>query len=739
MPTRPSPSRSPAGCWRPARSASSSRPRWPSTSGSLTAGLHAALADARGIAEFQPRRATRDELRAWAQAARRQLVRAVDVTPGEAGRVLRELASAVAAELTIFEALPTTPAAHPGPRRLPPRAGPGRPRTAIGSSTSRASRSDRSRRGARMARRFGTSPRCSARSTTSAGAPVVGRSSATAARWRRPGSISTAGFAGRASASSTPTGPGCARPARRSWSDPELIRAFEIEKECYEFIYASTYLPSWLWAPTEGLRGLFEATARTAEAIRASPSSASGLTARSLSSGRAGPVPVPDCRPRRHPGLVRAARPIPAVPPDDRPVCRPRLGGDGPADPGRSRRRRRGCGSWTASRRSRRSRPRPGRRPPRVAGPRLQPAGAQPAARRAPDRRAATAAGCRPTSAPSRRCRASGRTRLERWRRSRSAEAVGAVDTNVRRVLGRIVVGDAGADPGRRAAAPGRCRGPARPGGDWTHALMDVGATVCRPRRTDCDACPARPWCAFAARRGHARPPRPTAGRARAVAGPSPAPPAGCAAGSWIASERARTVPGPAVAGPIGEHDEAAVLAALTALAEEGPDRAGDARMRPIGPGAPACRWAESCRRDGGLSHAGATRSRVGYAWTAMPASTPMPAPAPDTAGPLPADDPSIFTLDLRGLRRRWATQAEPLADLGRDDDRHGPAGPGARLPAGAAHGARRNSGRGGRPGARRRRRAMGERPDRDPVRPRATTAATGSSRPAGWRSQGRA
>ena len=40
-------------------------------------------------------------------------------------------------------------------------------------------------------------------------------------------------------------------------AEPELIRAFEIEKECYEFIYASTYLPSWLWAPTEGLRGLF--------------------------------------------------------------------------------------------------------------------------------------------------------------------------------------------------------------------------------------------------------------------------------------------------------------------------------------------------------------------------------------------------------------------------------------------------------------------------------------------------
>ena len=40
--------------------------------------------------------------------------------------------------------------------------------------------------------------------------------------------------------------------------DPALVRAFEIEKETYEFIYASTYLPSWLWAPTEGMRALVD-------------------------------------------------------------------------------------------------------------------------------------------------------------------------------------------------------------------------------------------------------------------------------------------------------------------------------------------------------------------------------------------------------------------------------------------------------------------------------------------------
>ena len=41
--------------------------------------------------------------------------------------------------------------------------------------------------------------------------------------------------------------------------EPALLLAFEVDKELYEFAYAATYLPSWLWAPTEGMRGLFEA------------------------------------------------------------------------------------------------------------------------------------------------------------------------------------------------------------------------------------------------------------------------------------------------------------------------------------------------------------------------------------------------------------------------------------------------------------------------------------------------
>ena len=41
---------------------------------------------------------------------------------------------------------------------------------------------------------------------------------------------------------------------RRVWVDidPDLLHAFEVDKELYEFAYAATYLPAWLYAPTEG-------------------------------------------------------------------------------------------------------------------------------------------------------------------------------------------------------------------------------------------------------------------------------------------------------------------------------------------------------------------------------------------------------------------------------------------------------------------------------------------------------
>lgn len=75
---------------------------------------------------------------------------------------------------------------------------------------------------------------------------------------------------------------------------------------------------------------------------------------------------------------------------------------------------------------------------------------------------------------------------------------VAVVDTNVRRVLGRVFADVLGLDPppGRRLQAfadailpPGRAY-------EWNQALMDLGATVCTARAPDHDACPLALQCA---------------------------------------------------------------------------------------------------------------------------------------------------------------------------------------------------------------------------------------------------
>lgn len=72
---------------------------------------------------------------------------------------------------------------------------------------------------------------------------------------------------------------------------------------------------------------------------------------------------------------------------------------------------------------------------------------------------------------------------------------VGAVDVNVRRVLGRIVAGGPAALPARELQAVADASVPQDSPGVWTHALMDLGATVCRLRQPRCEVCPARRWC----------------------------------------------------------------------------------------------------------------------------------------------------------------------------------------------------------------------------------------------------
>jgi len=78
-------------------------------------------------------------------------------------------------------------------------------------------------------------------------------------------------------------------------------------------------------------------------------------------------------------------------------------------------------------------------------------------------------------------------------------EAVGAVDVNVRRVLGRIVAGGQEGIPPSSMQALADASVPQDRAGAWTHALMDVGQRVCRPRRPNCADCPAIAWCAYAA------------------------------------------------------------------------------------------------------------------------------------------------------------------------------------------------------------------------------------------------
>ena len=87
-------------------------------------------------------------------------------------------------------------------------------------------------------------------------------------------------------------------------------------------------------------------------------------------------------------------------------------------------------------------------------------------------------------------------------------QQVAPVDTNVARVLARSLVG---ADPsGLGAAARQRLADAAMPSGrawEWSSALMDLGATHCRPRPR-CQGCPLAARCRWKALGPAAPPPR---------------------------------------------------------------------------------------------------------------------------------------------------------------------------------------------------------------------------------------
>jgi len=71
------------------------------------------------------------------------------------------------------------------------------------------------------------------------------------------------------------------------------------------------------------------------------------------------------------------------------------------------------------------------------------------------------------------------------------------VDGNIKRVLARLLALDQPAGEAKariRAAAVGLA--PSRRAGDFAQALMDIGATICRPKNPACAACPLSDDCA---------------------------------------------------------------------------------------------------------------------------------------------------------------------------------------------------------------------------------------------------
>jgi A/G-specific adenine glycosylase len=75
--------------------------------------------------------------------------------------------------------------------------------------------------------------------------------------------------------------------------------------------------------------------------------------------------------------------------------------------------------------------------------------------------------------------------------------AANVVDGNVERVMARLFAVEApmpDSKPQLKALA-GELVTDERPG-DWAQALMDLGATVCKPKAPLCDRCPISQWCA---------------------------------------------------------------------------------------------------------------------------------------------------------------------------------------------------------------------------------------------------
>jgi A/G-specific adenine glycosylase len=145
---------------------------------------------------------------------------------------------------------------------------------------------------------------------------------------------------------------------------------------------------------------------------------------------------------------------------------------------------------------------------------------------------------------------------------------VGAVDTNVRRVLGRLAAGGPEAFDGAAMQALADASVPRDRPDAWTHALMDLGQRLCRPAKPRCADCPVIAWCRYAA-----------GDRPAASAGPGPVRrpvPAFPSTTRWLrgrildAARDARDGAWIRFDDAIGEHGPGAVRAAVVALGRDG-------------------------------------------------------------------------------------------------------------------------------------------------------------------------
>jgi len=148
--------------------------------------------------------------------------------------------------------------------------------------------------------------------------------------------------------------------------------------------------------------------------------------------------------------------------------------------------------------------------------------------------------------------------------RAVAASAFGApvapLDVNVRRVVGRVIGGDL---PPKELQAQADMLVARRAARDWLDGVMDLAATVCRPRTPRCAECPVRAMCATrqggraTSQRAAPAPRFPSTNRwlrGRLLAAVREAP-----AGAWVDAPDG-----------LGDHDRSAVLAALRGLERDG-------------------------------------------------------------------------------------------------------------------------------------------------------------------------